>query len=138
MLILWKVSRGIKEIFERNSCPEKFIDRYIKTFFTKFHVSKVVELTAAKKKLILVLPYLGQQLFESRNRIQCCFKKHALIFNLKAVFQLRQRLSTLFTLKDKISKMLLSNLVYKFKCNICNDNYYVKLNAISTLEPVSI
>ena len=46
---LWKVSRGIKEIFERNSCPEKLIDRCIKTFFTKFHVSKVVELTAAKK-----------------------------------------------------------------------------------------
>ena len=32
----------------------------------------------------------------------------------------------LFTFKDKINKMLHSNLVYKFKCNVCNDIYYGK------------
>ena len=45
-----------KEIFKRNSYPEKFIDRCIKRFLNKRHVPKVIELTAAKKKLILVLP----------------------------------------------------------------------------------
>ena len=66
-----------KEIFKRNSYPEKFIDRRIKRFLNKRHVPKVIELTAAKKKLILVMPYLsGQQLFEIRNRIQCCLKKN--------------------------------------------------------------
>ena len=38
----------------------------------------------------------------------------------------RKRLPTLFTFKDKINKMLHSNLVYKFKCNICNNIYYDK------------
>ena len=32
----------------------------------------------------------------------------------------------LFTFKDKINKMFHSNLVYKFKCNICNDICYGK------------
>ena len=32
----------------------------------------------------------------------------------------------LFTFKDKINKMLRSNLVYKFKCNIYNDIFYGK------------
>ena len=54
---------NLKEIFKQNSCPEKF-DRFIKNFLNKLHVPKVVELTAAKKELILVLPYLGQQLLE--------------------------------------------------------------------------
>ena len=41
----------LKEIFKRNSYPEKFIDRCIKYFLNKLHVPKVVELTAAKKEL---------------------------------------------------------------------------------------
>ena len=116
----------LKEIFKRNSNPEKFIDRCIKKFLNKPHVPKVVERTAAKKELILVLPYLGQQSLEVRNRIQCCLQKNASVFNLKVLFQSRKRLSTLFTFKDEIKKMLHSNLVYEFKCDICNDIYYGK------------
>ena len=77
----------LKEIFKQNSYPEKFIDRCIKNFLNKLCVSKVVELTAARKELILVLPYLRQQSFEIRNRIQCCLKKNAPVFNLNVVFQ---------------------------------------------------
>ena len=88
----------LKEIFKRDSYPEKFTDKCIRNVLNKFHVPKVVDLTAAKKELILVLPYLGQS-FEIRNRIQCCLKKNAPVFNLKVVFQSKKRLSTL---KDKI------------------------------------
>ena len=116
----------LEETFKQNSYPEKFIDRCIKNFINKLHVHKVVELTAARKELILVLPYLGQQSFEIRNRIQCCLNKNAPVFKLKVVFQSKKRLPTLFTFKDKINKMLHSNLVYKFKCNIYNDIYYGK------------
>ena len=45
---------------------------------------------------------------------------------MKVVFQSKKRLSTLFTFKDKINKILHSNLVYKFKYNICNAIYYGK------------
>ena len=116
----------LKEIFTWNSYPEIFIDRCIKNFLNELYVPKAVELTAAKKELILVLPYLGQQSSEIWNRIQCCFKKNTSVFNLKVVFQSRKWLFTLFTFKDKNNKMLHSNLVYKFKCNICNDIYYGK------------
>ena len=76
--------------------------------------------------LILVFPYLGQQSFEIRNRIQCCLEKNAPVFDLKVVFPSRKQPSALFTFKDKINKMLHSNQVYKFKCNICNYIYYGK------------
>ena len=72
------------------------------------------------------MSYLRQQSFEIGNRIQCYLKKNAPLFNLKVVLQSRRRLSTLFTFKDKIKKVLHSNLVYKFKCSICNDIYYGK------------
>ena len=107
----------LKEIFKQNSYSEKFIYRC-----RTYNGTKVVELIAAKKELMLVL----QQLFEIRNRIQCCLKKNAPGFHLKVVFQSRKQLSTLFTVKDKINKMLHSSLVYKFNCNICNDIHYGK------------
>ena len=77
----------LKEIFKRKFYPEKFMDKCIKTFLNKLHVPKVVKLTAAKEELIIVLPYLGQQSFEIRNRMQGCLKKNAPVFNLKVVFQ---------------------------------------------------
>ena len=116
----------LKEIFEQNSYPEKFIDRCIKSFLNKLHVPKVVELTAVRMYVILVLPFLGQRSFEIPNRIQCCLKKNTPVLNLEVVFQSRRQFSMLFTFKDKINKMFHSNLVYKFKCNISNDNYYGK------------
>ena len=58
--------------------------------------------------------------------MQCFLKKNAPVFNLKVVFQSGKRLSTLFIFKDKIKKMLHSNVVYKFKCNTCNNIYYGK------------
>ena len=61
--------------------PRKIYNRCIKIFLNKLHVPKVVELTAARKELILVLLYLGQQLCEIRNR-----EKNTPVFNLNVVF----------------------------------------------------
>ena len=113
----------LKEIFKRNSYPDKFIDKCIKKFSKKFHVLKVVELTAARKELTLVLPYLGQQSFEIRNRIQCCLEKNSPALNLKVVFQSKKNTFYAIFFKTKTNKMLYPNLVYKCNCNICNDNY---------------
>ena len=118
MFLLRKVSRGscqIKEYLKWNPFSEKFLYRwYIKNFLNKLHVTKVVELTAAKKELILVLPYLGQQLFGIRNRTQSWIKKNSSVFTLRVIFQSRIRLSTLFTFKDKNNKILHSNLLVIF------------------------
>ena len=46
------------------------------------------------------------------------------VCRLKVVFQARKQLSTLFTFKGKINKMLHSYRDYQFTCNICNDIYH--------------
>ena len=127
----------LKEIFKRNFQLEKCINRCIKNFLNKLHVPKIVELTAAREKLIVVLPYFGQQSLEIRNIIQCCLKKNTPVFNLEVVFQSMKQLSTLFTFKDKINKMLYSNLVYKFKIFSAVIFIMVKPNTISKLEPIA-
>ena len=46
--------------------------------------------------------------------------------NLKIVFTSPIRVKSFFTFKDKLSKMLLSGLVYRCKCGCCNATYYGK------------
>ena len=46
--------------------------------------------------------------------------------NLKVVFRIKNRLSSKFTFKDKISKEMRSLLCYKFQCSSCNATYYGK------------
>ena len=41
----------LKEIFKRNSYPEKFIDICMKILLNKLHVPKIVKHAAVKKKL---------------------------------------------------------------------------------------
>ena len=126
---LWKFYEEIaklKETFKGNSHPEKITDRCIKNFLNQLHIPKVVEITATKKEVILVFPYLVQQSFKIQNRIQFCLRKNAPVFNFKILFMSRKQLFTLFFLKDKINKMLHFNLIYKFKCIISNDSYYSK------------
>ena len=36
------------------------------------------------------------------------------------------RVKSFFTFKDKLPKILLSGLVYKYKCGACNATYYGK------------
>ena len=46
--------------------------------------------------------------------------------NLKIVFTSPISVKSFFTFKDKLSKMLLSGLVYRCKCGGCNATYYGK------------
>ena len=45
-------------------------------------------------------------------------------FNIKVIFQSKNRLSNLFRFKGSIPKELRSNLVYKFLCSNFNIIYY--------------
>ena len=110
----------------------------IENFVNKLHVAKVVKLTAARKELILVLQYLGQQSFEIRNRIQCYINKNSPVFNLKVVFQFKKNFPHYLLLKIKITKCF---TLTQFKCLsviYAMILIMIKPNAISKLEPVSI
>ena len=48
--------------------------------------------------------------------------------NLKVVFRIKKRLSSIFNFKDKISKEIRFLLCYKFQCSSCSATYYGKTN----------
>ena len=58
-----------KEIFQKNDCPENFIDKCFKLFLNKIHILKEKVATVEKKHLQLVLPYLGTMSLKTRTKL---------------------------------------------------------------------
>jgi len=114
----------LRQIFKCNKYPVSLIDQCIKTFLNKIYIPKRVMITAAKKEVLIVLPFLGQFSLTLRSRLYNCFNKTLPQCNLKVIFQSKNRLSSLFRFKDSIPKELRSHLIYKFLCSNCNITYY--------------
>ena len=93
-------------------------------FLNKLYTKKQVYLTAERKKLLIVLPFLGSLSFKIRKRLSSCLKKHLPHCELITVFRSKNRFSKLFQFKDRIPDFLRSNLIYKFSCSCCNATYY--------------
>ena len=82
--------------------------------------------TVSKKDLYIFLRYLGKYSLSARSALEKTVRDFLLRVNLKVVFRIKNRLSSKFTLKDKISKEMRSLLYYKFQCSSCNATDYGK------------
>ena len=101
------------------------VDNCIKNFLNKNFLNTPVTLTA-KKKLFIVLPYLGNFSLALRTHLQNSINKNLPFCKIKVIFKSTTRLSNFFRFKDKVPFNLHSNVVYKFSCGRCNATYYGK------------
>ena len=84
----------------------------------------VIVQSVSKRNVYVKLLFLGSASFQIQKKLQKLFTDKLTSSNLKIVFTSHVRLKSFFTLKDKLPKMLLSGLVYKFKCSGCIATYY--------------
>ena len=115
---------SLKGIFQKNGYPENFIDKCFIKFLNNIHLVKENIPTVEKKRLLLVLPYLGIIYLQTRTKLQQTLKGVLNCCKLETAFKCRTRLSNSFRYKDPIPKDLISGVVYKFQCGVCNDSYY--------------
>ena len=73
-----------------------------------------------KRNVFVKLPFLGSTSFQIPKKFQELFSDNLTSCNSKIVFMSSVRVKNFFTFKDKLRKMLLSGLVYKYKCGGCN------------------
>ena len=95
-----------------------------KKFLSNVHLIKENVPTVEKKRLLLVLPYLGIISLQTRTKLQEALKGVLNCCKLGIVFKCQTRLSNSFRYKDPIPKDLISGVVYKFQCGLCNESYY--------------
>ena len=114
----------LKEILKKNTFPIKLIDSCIKRFLNKRLTEKPVTLTAEKKDLVIVLPFLGKLSLDLRTRLKNSISKNLPFCKVRVIFKSSTHISNFFQFKDKMSYCLRSNVVYKFSCGRCNATYY--------------
>ena len=114
----------LKEISEKNAFPIKLIDSCIKNFRNKRLTEKPLTLTAEKKDLVMVLPFLGKLSLGLRTRLKNSISKNLPFCKVSVIFKTSTRICNLFQFKYKMPYCLSSNVVYKFLCGGCHVTYY--------------
>ena len=61
---------------------------------------------------------------QTRTKLQQALKGVLNCCKLEIVFKCQARLSNSLRYKDRIPKDLISGVVYKFQCGLCNESYY--------------
>ena len=116
----------LKDILKRNGYPISFIDKCVKRFLDKVFIEKKTFLTASKKQLFCVLPFIGKTFLQLRSRLVKFIQGNLQFCSLKVVFQSPCKLRSLFHFKDTLDKKIRSDLVYRYTCSNCNVTYYGK------------
>ena len=119
-------SMSLKEVLKKNAFFIKMIDSCIKNILNKRLTEKPVTLTAEKKDLVIVLPFLGKLLLDLRIRLKNIISKYLHFCKIRVLFKSSIRISNFCQFKDKMHYCLRSNVVYKFPCGRCNATYYCK------------
>ena len=84
----------------------------------KVFIKKEVALTAPKKKLICILPFIGNKSLQLRTCLVNSIENNLKFCKLKVIFQSPCKLSLLFHYKDSLKKEIHSDIVYRYMC--CN------------------
>ena len=82
----------LREIFQKNSYPENFIDRCFKLFLNRIHILKEKVPTVEKKPLRLVLPYLGTISLQTRTNCKKSIKGVLNCCKLQVIFKSQNEL----------------------------------------------
>ena len=114
----------LKTIFHKNGYPENFIDKCFKKFLDNIHLVKEKVPIVERKRLLLVLSYVGVTSFQTRTKLQQTIKGVLNCCKLEIGFKCQTKLSSSSQFKDSIPKDLISGVFYKFQCGLCNESYY--------------
>ena len=93
-------------------------------FLNNVHLVKENVPTVEKKRLLLVLPFLGITSLQTRTKLRKELTGVLNCWKLEVVSKCQTRLSNSFLYKDPIPKDLISGDVYKFQCGLYNESYY--------------
>ena len=98
----------------------------IKSFLNKLYPHRILAANRPKRNVFIKLPFLGGTSLQVRKKVQKLFSDKLMSCNLTIVFTPLVRVKIFVTFKDKLFKILLSGLVYQYKCGCCNATYYGK------------
>ena len=116
----------LQGIMVNNGYPVKVFDKCVNKFLMRLFTQKPAVLTAERKEISLVLPYLGAKSLSLRTNLVRLISKSFPYCKLTVIFKSSNRLGNYFKFKDRIPKSLLSGVIYRYLCDRCNSVYIGK------------
>ena len=113
----------LRTVLLKNNYPSLFIDKCLKIFYDRRSNNNANVTENEKKKVTVILPYLGTLSNRIENNVKKVIKNALPNHSIRFVYKLTHRMSDLFKFKDTIPDSLQSNLVYLFTCSNCNITY---------------
>ena len=92
----------LRDIFLKNRYPISFIDKRFKIFLDWLYLKRPQVLTAEKKTLTLVLPFLGKLSLQTRTKPQKVLKRTLSCSKIQIVFKNQISLSNIFRFKGHL------------------------------------
>ena len=112
----------LKSVWQRNSFPVFFIDNCIKKFLDKLFIKRnISDAVSMKKEVFICLEFLSKISLQSKKQLTGIFRTCQKNIKSNVIFRSSNKVRNAFRSKDQIPKYMNSKVIYKFKCNICND-----------------
>ena len=117
----------LKSVWQKNSFPLFFFNNCIHKLFNKLFIKRIRDCnTTQKKEILRSLEYLGKISLLVKKQLKNFFRSCRKDIKLNVVFKTSNRLRNAFRFKDQLPKCINSKVLYKYKCDICNNVYIGK------------
>ena len=124
----WKLFKDqidfITAVLKRNQFPVDIITATIHKWLQK-NLSMNAPVSSVQRRLIYFsLPYTGYTGLQLRKNLRKLFQKNFPHLNIRIIFKTGPALRNWFTVKERLPKLMRSNIVYKYQCGSCSATYY--------------
>ena len=91
-------------------------------FLNRKFTPKTAVTTVPKRKVRIVLPFIGQTSIDIKKKLRELFRMVP-SFQVEVIFQTTYRMGNMFRFKDRLPESIMTDFVYFFKCSCCAATY---------------
>ena len=113
----------LTQVLLENGFPRKVIDTCIRSVLNKLVHTAAPTPTVPRKVITLNLPFTGKHGTVVGNKLVKFMRQLFPMAKLRVVYSPTFKIGKLFKFKDEIPHMLLSMVVYEFRCSSCSARY---------------
>ena len=113
----------LSDYFFNNGYPKKLFDVCVGKFINSIYVRDNLIYNVPKQLIYVSLPYFGTKSELLASDLKSILNLSYPQIEFKFAFNSTHKIGSFFKFKDRIPASLCSNIVYKYKCNSCQEFY---------------
>ena len=113
----------LHSFFHNNGFPSNMFYKYVKQFLNKQKEDKPKEMSVPKLPVYVSFPYYGYVSEKVKSELKDIVFRRFPQINFRPIFRNNCMIGSFFRHKEKLPTSMCSNLVYSYKCLLCNKQY---------------